>query len=176
MKTLMIILMIGLISFGVVNCKDKPDPKHIVKIGDLAPDFVVKYLDGSTAKLSDMKGKVVMLQFTASWCSVCNKEMPFIESEIWQINKSNPDFVLLGVDLKENKETIQKFIKSTKISYPLIFDEEGSIFELYAEKDAGVTRNVLIDRNGKIVYLTRLFDREEFDGLKEKIKEELSRD
>ena len=54
----------------------------IVKIGDTSPDFSMEYLDGSIKNLSDYRGQIVMLQFTASWCSVCRKEMPHIENEI----------------------------------------------------------------------------------------------
>lgn len=149
----------------------KPDPQHKVKIGDAAPDFTLKFIDGTTQKLSDLRGKVIMLQFTASWCSVCNKEMPYIEKEIWQVHKDNPNFKLFGIDLKEDKETILKFIDKTKVTYPILLDEDGSIFELYAEKGAGVTRNVIIDKNGKVRFLTRLFEREEFDEMKKKIIE-----
>jgi peroxiredoxin len=65
---------------------------YIVKVGDMAPDFKIKLTDGKTVQLSDLKGKIVMLQFTASWCGVCRKEMPFIESDIWQKHKNNPQF------------------------------------------------------------------------------------
>jgi peroxiredoxin len=169
MKKILIIifLLFPILCFA----KDKPNPQHIVKIGDQAPDFTLKYLDGKTQKLSELRGKVVMLQFTASWCSVCRKEMPHIEKEIWKKLQTRNDFVLAGIDLKENSETIQKFIKTMKISYPILLDTSGSIFELYAEKDAGVTRNIIIDKNGKIAFLTRLYDPKEFDAMKGKIKE-----
>jgi thiol-disulfide isomerase/thioredoxin len=55
---------------------------YLVKVGDIAPDFTLKLTDGSDFTLSKNRGKVVMLQFTASWCGVCRKEMPFIEKDI----------------------------------------------------------------------------------------------
>ena len=61
---------------------------YIVKVGEMAPDFTVKLTDGKSITLSGLRGKVVMLQFTASWCGVCRKEMPFIEKDIWLKHKS----------------------------------------------------------------------------------------
>ena len=73
----------------------------IVRVGDTAPDFTVNLTDGTQVKLSSLRGKVVMLQFTASWCGVCRKEMPHIESQIWQRHKDNSQFALLGIDRDE---------------------------------------------------------------------------
>jgi peroxiredoxin len=114
-----------------------------------------------------------MLQFTASWCSVCREEMPFIESEIWQ-EKKDSGLVVIGIDLDEPLETVTKFKNDMKITYPLALDPGADIFGLYALKGAGVTRNVIIDRSGKIIFLTRLFDRKEFDKMKEVIFAELA--
>lgn len=147
---------------------------YIVAIGDNAPDFETTLNNGSTFKLSDQKGKVVMLQFTASWCGVCRKEMPFIETEIWQQLKGN-DFVLVGIDRDEPLEKLNELAAQTLITYPLGLDAGSEIFMKYAEKDAGVTRNVIIDRQGKIIYLTRLFNREEFDAMKKVIFDELKK-
>ena len=172
MKNIIISLLLLLSINGVLHSAEpNPDPKHKVKIGDIAPDFTIQFLDGTKQKLSQHRGKVIMLQFTASWCSVCRKEMPFIEKEIYQVLKSDDNFLLIGIDLKEDKATIEKFQKATGITYPLVFDTEGKIFELYAEAEAGVTRNVIIDKDGKVAFLTRLFDREEFDAMKSKINE-----
>ena len=172
MKNIIISLLLLLSINGVLHSAEpKPDPKHKVKIGDMAPDFTIQFLDGTKQKLSEHRGKVIMLQFTASWCSVCRKEMPFIEKEIYSVLKSNDNFLLIGIDLKEDKATIEKFKKATGITYPIAFDTDGKIFELYAEAEAGVTRNVIIDKDGKVAFLTRLYDREEFDAMKSKINE-----
>lgn len=146
---------------------------YVVKVGDKAPDFTIKEAGGKTYKLSDLKGKVVMLQFTASWCSVCRKEMPFIESEIWQPGKKD-GLVLIGIDRDEAEDVVAQFHKDMSITYPLALDPDADIFALYAQKEAGVTRNVIIDRNGKIIFLTRLFERPEFDKMKDVIFKELS--
>ena len=155
--------------------QDKPNPQHKVKVGDKAPDFTLQYIDGHKIQLSQLRGKIVMLQFTASWCPVCIKEMPHIENEIWQKHKNDTNFVIVAIDFKEENDFINKLKKASGITYPVLYDKQGEIFELYAEKDAGVTRNILIDKDGKIVYLTRLFVQEEFDGLVKMINKLLSK-
>ena len=135
---------------------------YIVNVGDMAPDFDIEYTDGKVVKLSDLRGKLVVLQFTASWCGVCRQEMPHIESEIWLKHKDNPKFAFIGIDLKEDKETTDKFAAEMKVTYPITLDVTGAKFELFADKGAGVTRNIVIDKSGKIIMLTRLYDEAEF--------------
>ncbi|MCU0379311.1 MAG: TlpA family protein disulfide reductase [Bacteroidales bacterium] len=147
---------------------------YLVKIGDTAPEFVIKEAGGKTYNLSDLRGKVVMLQFTASWCSVCRKEMPFIESEIWIPGKKE-GLVVIGIDRDEPEQTVLKFIEDIKVTYPLALDPGAEIFSLFALKEAGVTRNVIIDRDGKIIFLTRLFDEKEFGQMKSVIFAELAK-
>jgi len=163
----------GFVFTGVANSPDSRG--YIVKVGDIAPDFEMKLTDGSMVKLSDLRGKVVMLQFTASWCGVCRKEMPHIEKEIWQVHK-NKDFALFGLDRDEPIEKAEKLIKATGITYPIALDDEAKIFTKFADKESGVTRNVIIDRDGKIIFLTRLFNKEEFEAMKKVIETELVRE
>ena len=138
---------------------------YLVKVGDMAPDFSLPMTDGSTFTLSEQRGKVVMLQFTASWCGVCRREMPHIESEIWQRHKDNPQFVLVGVDREETKEVVDAYTQKVGTTYPMALDTAANAFACYALRQSGVTRNVLIDRDGKIVKLTRLYNEAEFSGL-----------
>ena len=147
---------------------------YIVRVGDIAPELEMELTDGQKVKLSDLRGKVVMLQFTASWCGVCRKEMPFIESDIWQKHKANPNFALYGVDRDEPVETVKAFAEKTGVTYPLALDPGADHFAKYADRKAGITRNVLIDKTGKIVMLTRLYSEEEFASLCKKIDEMLA--
>lgn len=151
------------------------DRGYIVKVGDMVPQFDLHLLDGTKVPVSSLKGKVVMLQFTASWCGVCRKEMPFIEKDIWLKLKENPDFTLYGIDLKEDAETTAKFAEMIPVTYPLTLDLEGKTFELFCAKGAGVTRNIILDREGRIIMLTRLFDEAEFNSMVETINAELAR-
>ncbi|MPN41573.1 Thiol-disulfide oxidoreductase ResA [bioreactor metagenome] len=114
-----------------------------------------------------------MMQFTASWCGVCRREMPYIEKDIWLKHKDNPNFALLAIDRDEPLETVIEFAKSTGITYPIGLDPNADIFALYADRKAGITRNVILDKTGKIVMLTRLFNEEEFGKMKNLIDEML---
>ena len=146
---------------------------YIVKLGETAPDFTCKLTDGKEVTLSALRGKVVMLQFTASWCGVCRKEMPFIEKDIWLKYKDNPNFALIGIDRDEPVETVIEFGKKTGVTYPLALDPGADIFAKYALRDAGITRNVLIDKEGNIVMMTRLYKEDEFAALVAKIDQML---
>jgi peroxiredoxin len=162
-------LFMGTVAFS----QTKDDRGYLAKVGDKVPDIVLHLTDGTTTSLKQLRGKVVVLQFTASWCSVCRKEMPHLESEIWQPFKKK-DFVLIGVDYDEPLAKVKAFKKEMKVTYPFALDPGAKIFHHFAEKGAGVTRNVVINPEGKIVFLTRLYDIKEFNAMKAKIASMLS--
>lgn len=174
MKRILLLLIAWVAAWSAQAQTTQPDANgYLVKVGDQAPDFTVTLTDGSQVRLNDLRGKVVMLQFTASWCGVCRKEMPFIERDIWQRHKDDTSFVLIGIDRDEPLEKVLSFAKQTKVTYPLALDPGADVFALYADRKAGITRNILIDREGKIVKLTRLYKEEEFNELVKQIDEML---
>ena len=173
-----IILIIALtffqLSFGQEN------RGYIVDVGDEAPTFQVTINNEKIFDLKKHHGKVIMIQFTASWCSVCIKEMPYIEKEIWQKYKNNDDFILIALakdteKRPQKKKEIQNMIDKTNVTYPIMTDHNSQIFELFADKKAGVTRNIIIDQNGDIAFLTRLFEHNEFNAMKSKIEQLLKK-
>ena len=137
---------------------------YTVKIGDAIPDFSLRDLDGMVHTNTSLLGTTYVLQFTASWCGVCRKEMPHLESAVWQRFK-NDDFILLGVDLDEPREKVVDFALSMAITYPIAPDPNGKLFYAVAAPKSGVTRNIVVDKDGKIAFLTRLFETEEFDHM-----------
>ena len=165
MKKLFVILSVCLAALV-----EKADSNgYIVFDGDKAPDFTITLTDGRQLKLSDLRGKLVMIQFTASWCGICRKEMPFIERDIWQRHKDNPNFVLIGIDRDEPLEKVVNFAKQTGVTYPLGLDPGANIYAKYALRKSGITRNILIDKDGTIIKRTRLYKEDEFSSLVETI-------
>ena len=142
---------------------------YIVNIGNIAPNFTMEYTTGEKVTLADLRGKVVVLQFTASWCSVCRKEMPHLEKDVWKQFKER-GLVLIGIDRDEPIETVIQFQNDMGTTYPLALDPGAEIFGLFADKNSGVTRNVVINQKGKIVFLTRLFEEKEYNQMIEIIK------
>ena len=166
------ILLFFILSVFTVTtfAQTKGDRGYHVKVGDAVPNLTLQLISGKTIQLDSLRGKVVVMQFTASWCSVCRKEMPHLESEIWEPNK-NKDFLLIGVDRDEPLATVKKFHHDMHITYPMALDPGANLFAKFAYKQAGVTRNVVIDKTGHIAYLTRLYNRDEFLAMKKKIEE-----
>ena len=153
-------------SDSIVNTVVVDDRGYKVGVGDEAPLFTtVDALTGDTVRLADMRGKVVMLQFTASWCDSEIARMPQIESRIWQRHKNDTSFALIGIDRDEPAEKVSRFVEQTGVTYPMVLDPDADIFGLYADKKAGVTRNVIIGRDGRIVMTTRLYEEKEFEHM-----------
>lgn len=170
MKNTLLYIILSILTFSCQSQQTEDTRGYIVKVGDNAPEFTMKLVNGESISINDLKGKVAVLQFTASWCSVCRKEMPHLEKEVWQEFKDD-DFLLIGVDYDEPLEKVIEFQKKMKTTYPMALDPNADIFSLFALKKSGVTRNVVIDKNGEIAFLTRLFDKEEFNEMIEKIEE-----
>jgi len=141
-----------------------------VKVGDPVPPLTLQMINGEIWTNKDFIDKTVVIQFTGSWCSVCKKEMPELESRLWQSYKEK-DFLLIGIDIKDTRDRMISFIEKTGVTYPIAWDPEAEIFDLFTLKGAGVTRNIVINKRGEIVFLTRLFEEKEFQAMIDKIDE-----
>jgi thiol-disulfide isomerase/thioredoxin len=88
-----------------------------------APDFELPDLEGNVSRLSDFKGKVVVLNFWATWCGPCVREMPMFQ----QFQDRYPDMVLLGVDEEESPETVRDFIQKMGLTYTILLDQKAKL-------------------------------------------------
>ena len=155
--------------YGFVYCQNETNRGYKVSVGDPLPALEMNMINGEVWTNKNLENKVVVIQFTGSWCSVCRREMPELEEKVWQEFK-NEDFLLIGVDTKEPKEKVDRFIEKMEVTYPISYDSDGKIFSDFTIEGAGVTRNIVVDKNGKIVFLTRLYEEKEFNSMIQIIK------
>ncbi len=109
------------------------------------PDFTLPNPSGKKTSLKDFRGKVVLLNFWASWCVPCRQEMPAME-RLYQEFKGE-DFVVVGVNVKEQNAKALEFTKELKITYPILLDEHGDAGLLYGAW--GLPTTYLIGRKGE---------------------------
>ena len=138
---------------------------------DPAPDFTLKSSTGENVRLAEQRGQVVMLNFWASWCGPCRKEMPLLD----EMSKrySSAGFVLYGVNVEEDNTDAKKLLKELGVTFPVLFDTESKASSLY-NVDAMPT-TVVIDKKGEIRYVNRGYkpgDENKYrDQIRELIKE-----
>lgn len=117
-------------------------------IGELAPNFTGTTLEGSTIKLSDFRGQLVLVNEFATWCAPCQAETPYLV-EIY--NNENGDVAIIGLNLQEGEAKVLDFKKQHSIPYPLVLDPQGKITELY--HPIGLPTSWFIDSEGVVRYV-----------------------
>ena len=130
--------------------------------GTEAPDFTVEMIDGSKVALSELRGKVVLLNFWATWCPPCRQELTRVQKDIIDRFAGKP-FVFLPVSRGEKRETVEAFREKTGYDFPMGLDSARTVYDRYASNY--IPRNYLIDKEGKVVLATVGYDDEEFDAL-----------
>lgn len=98
-----------------------------IAIGNPAPDFTLKDLDGKQVSLSDYHGKIVLINFWATWCKFCDVEMPDLDD----IDKENDDLVILAVDVMEEEGKVKKYIEDGGYDFDVVLDSDGEISRQY---------------------------------------------
>lgn len=160
-KYLAIIVLVGLIIWGFIsvqgNKSNLSGPSGTqsqsltvgLEVGNTAPDFELQTVDGMSIKLSSLKGKKVILNFWATWCPPCRQEMPDME-QFYTDNKNN-EMEILAVNLTETEKSradVPTFMKANDITFPVVFDEKGSVSNLY--RISSIPASFIIDSQGVI--------------------------
>ena len=177
MAILAIVLCAALLFGGSLTAKaqnNRPTPEEatIVKDGQKAPAFEVQMLDGSTVKLADLKGKVVLLNFWATWCPPCRAELARVEKDIIEKFKGEP-FVFIPVSRGEKRETVAAFREKMGYTFPMGLDTDGRVYAEYAQ--TYIPRNFLIGKDGKVVKASVGYDEAEFAELIKLIEKEIKK-
>lgn len=138
------------------------DETTLVHVGNPAPDFTVEMFDGSTVTLSELRGKVVLLNFWATWCPPCREELTHVQTEIIDRFAGEP-FLFLPVSRGETRETVAAFREKTGYEFPMGLDPTQSIYKSYATNF--IPRNFLIDADGRIAKVSIGYEEAEFAEL-----------
>ena len=116
----------------------------VVELGRYAPDFTLTSLAGDSVTLSDLRGKTVILNFWASWCAPCRREMPLLEATYEAY--AGDDLVVLAVNLGEEQRRVEGFAEDMAVTFPVFSDEATSVGTLYRVR--GVPTTYFVDRDG----------------------------
>ena len=120
-----------------------------LKAGNKAPDFTAKLIDGSSISLSDLKGKPVIINFWATWCGPCVREMPAFE----RLKEDFGDEIgIIAVNCGDDADTVKDFVDEYGYTFPVVLDEDYEVTMLYPSNSIPYT--VVLDANGKITHVS----------------------
>lgn len=139
------------------------------KVGDKAPAFICRTLDGQTINIARLRGKIILINFFATWCGPCNQELPVLQADIWNKYKNNKKFVLIVLGREHSEQELKDWITKKGFIMPFAADPKREIYSLFAKES--IPRNVIIGRDGKIAFQNIGYTEEEFKVLEEKLAE-----
>ena len=161
------IFTVSLLVLGTLARVNAQEKETLVKVGDDVPEFVVEMFDGQKINIKDLKGKIVLINFWATWCPPCQEELKRVQKEIIDRFKGK-DFVFLAISREESKEQVKKFRERNGYTFPMGLDPERKIYSKFAT--ATIPRNFIIDKKGKIVEIEVGYTKEAFAKIIEKLE------
>jgi peroxiredoxin len=159
-----------MVLFPLCAYSQDADTSTLTKFGQQVPNFSVTTLDGKDLNISDLKGKIVLINFFATWCGPCMGEMPHVEKEIWQQLKSDK-LIVLAIGREHTKDELAKFNKEKGFTFAIAPDPKREIYSLFAKQF--IPRNYVIGKDGKIVFQSMGYTPEEFGKMVDLIKAQL---
>jgi len=122
-----------------------------LSIGDTAPDFTLKSLQGKNLKLAEQRGQIILINFWASWCGPCRKEMPILQN--LHTKYQDLGVAVWGVNVEQENQAGRDFLADLNLSFPIFFDQTNTISANYQVEAMPTT--VIVDRDGKVRYIFR---------------------
>ncbi|WP_152392691.1 redoxin domain-containing protein [Paenibacillus guangzhouensis] len=144
-RAIQIVLLLVLAAgagYAVIQLQSAPHDKAVV--GEAAPLFIIKDLQGQEIRLADYKGKGVLINFWASWCNPCVNELPLL-NEAYKLT----GVPMLAINVGEDAETVQKFVDRYELAFPIALDADNQIKQQY--RAVGLPLTLLINAEGELV-------------------------
>jgi thiol-disulfide isomerase/thioredoxin len=144
------------IAYGASPTKKEPPKRDnefaslgIVKIGRSEPahDFVLNDVQGNSVRLSALRGRVVFVNFWATWCPPCRQEMPSMDRLYRELKDSG--LAMVAIDVKESKKEVSDFMRELRLSFPALLDTDGNVSRRYGT--VGLPNTYIVDRTGKLI-------------------------
>ncbi len=169
---LLLAFALSAISSTIYAQENSEEKATLVSIGQAVPDFQFTDEEGKNHSISDYRGKLVMINFFATWCGPCMKELPHVQQQIFDQYRNNENFELLVIGREHDAAEMQAFKNKKGYTFGLIADPNRKIYANFASQY--IPRNFLIDQDGKIIYSSIGFNDEEFSNLLKTIEQKLN--
>lgn len=151
------------------NCDSSKMPESRTKAGDVMPPLSVTELSGQPFSIADLKGKVVLVNFWATWCQPCRREMPRMQKEIWERYRNAPNFAMVAIAREQTSTEVEDFREQSGFTFPMAADPKRTEYKHFA--DAGIPRSYVVAANGKILFQTEGYCSGDFDQLEKTIEQ-----
>ena len=166
-----VLLMLLTCFTAITFASAQADTTTITSVGDKAPVFVCRTIDGKTIDISKLQGKIIMINFFATWCGPCMKELPVLQKNIWDKYKNNENFRLIILGREHSETEVKKFVGGKKFTMPFAPDPERKIYSLYATQF--IPRNIIIGKDGRIIFQSMGYTPEEFKKIEDLLAKQL---
>jgi peroxiredoxin len=172
MKYFKLFFVIILFGTSFIAAQDDAATSTLKNKGEKSPSFKAQSLSGEWISSDQLKGKVTLINFWATWCPPCRAEFPLLQKDIYDSIKGK-DFVVMAISRGEETDTVKKFIDKNDYSFPVYVDKEAKVYNLFANKY--IPRNFVIGKDGYIKWASIGFVKEEFYEMIKVIREELKK-
>ena len=149
------------------------DIESYTRVGQAMPAFSFTTLDGKRSSVEELKGKVVFVNFWATWCPPCLAEMPRMEREVWQKFKAAPDFYMVAIAREQTEEEIAPFLKKNRLTFPAAPDPEREVYRLFG--NGGIPRSYVVGRDGRILFQSVGYTAGDFEKMKSVLSKEMAK-